>query len=117
MTISERTSARRRLARAFVLGSLLVLPLGYAAPALAEPLTLSDNDNNWYRDCDHSGNWSWQQERGRWQNSDCDHNRGHWEYRDRDNDWRWHRDYDDNWGGQNRGGYQQSPWWCQFGSC
>ncbi|MGW4535251.1 hypothetical protein ACWEOI_30305 [Nocardia sp. NPDC004340] len=123
MTISERTSARHRLARAVVLGSLLALPLGFAAPALSEPLTLSDpltqsdHDNNWYSDCDHNGNWGWQQNRGRWQNGDCDNNRGHWEYRDRDNGWGWHRDYDDNWGGQNRGSYQQSPLWCQFGSC
>ncbi|WP_458690060.1 hypothetical protein [Nocardia tengchongensis] len=124
MTISEHTSTRHRLARAFVLGALVVLPIGFAGPALAEPLTLADNDNDWYRDCDHTGRSSWQQERGRWQNSDCDNNRGHWEQRD--NDWRWHRDYDNNWnnnnnwngnnwnGNQNR---QQTPWWCQFGSC
>ncbi|MFE3103382.1 hypothetical protein [Nocardia tengchongensis] len=64
MTISEHTSTRHRLARAFVLGALVVLPIGFAGPALAEPLTLADN-NNWN-------------------------------------------------GNQNR---QQTPWWCQFGSC
>ncbi|GAB2513464.1 hypothetical protein GCM10027167_14900 [Nocardia heshunensis] len=93
MNLSEQTPVRHRLARAFVLGSLVLLPVGFAAPAIAAPLTLVDNDNNWRQDCDHSGQYSWQQDRGQQRWSDCDQNRGHWEWRD--NDWRWHHDRDD----------------------
>ncbi|MFE3059894.1 hypothetical protein [Nocardia sp. NPDC059239] len=94
MTISEKAPARHRLARALVMGSLVVLPIGYAAPVLAAPLTLADNDydNGWRQDCDHTGQNSWQQDRGQWGMS-CDHGRGHWEWRDYD--WRWHHDRDE----------------------
>ncbi|MCU1647321.1 MAG: hypothetical protein JWN03_7596 [Nocardia sp.] len=96
MTISEKAPLRHRLARALVMGSLVVLPIGFAAPVLAAPLTLvdnNDNDNGWRQDCDHSGQFSWQQDRGQWRMSDCDQGRGHWERRG--NDWQWHHDHDD----------------------
>ncbi|WP_222932846.1 hypothetical protein [Nocardia yunnanensis] len=108
MIKSEQTPPRRRLARAVVMGSLVLLPVGFAAPVLAEPLTLVDNDydHNWRNDCDHSGRYSWEQERGHSRWSDCDQGRGHWEWRD--NDWRWHHDRDDD--------PAPAPWWNPFGS-
>ncbi|MGW4245027.1 hypothetical protein [Nocardia sp. NPDC004722] len=93
MTISEKSPVRRRLARALVMGSLAILPIGFAAPALAGSVSLVDNDHDWRQDCDHNGQYSWQNDRGRMQWTDCDHGRGHWEWRD--NDWRWHHDRDD----------------------
>ncbi|MFI5783072.1 hypothetical protein [Nocardia sp. NPDC051570] len=94
MTVSTKLPARRVLARIIVTGSLAVLPMGvFVAPVLAAPLTLVD-DNGWQQDCDHSGQFSWQQNRGQWQMGDCDGGRGHWEQHGNGGQWQWHHDRD-----------------------
>ncbi|MVU78413.1 hypothetical protein GPX89_14305 [Nocardia sp. ET3-3] len=116
MTNSEKTPTRRRLARSLVLGSLVLLPIGFAAPVLAEVTVVdndggwrNDNDGGWRQDCDHTGQFRWQNDRGQWRMDDCDHDRGHWEWRD--NDWRWHHDRDD------APAPAPTPWWWNpFGS-
>ncbi len=76
--------------------SLVALPIGlYAAPVLAAPPTVVDN-NGWQEDCDHTGRLGWQQDRGQWRMGDCDFDHGHWQWMgDRDHgQWRWHHDRD-----------------------
>jgi hypothetical protein len=91
MTISTKPPVRRLLTRLAVAGSLVALPLGLtAAPVLAMPVTAVDH--GWQGDCDHSGHFGWQQDRGRMQWNDCDMGRGHWDMHG--NQWQWHHDRD-----------------------
>ncbi|MBU3061429.1 hypothetical protein KO481_07820 [Nocardia sp. NEAU-G5] len=91
MTITTKAPARTLRVCLAVVGALVALPMGLSvAPALAAPPTVTPVDNGWRGDCDHSGRWAWEQDRGQRRWSDCDHGRGHWEMRD--HRWQWHHD-------------------------
>ena len=91
MTISTTAPTRHCLARIIVTGTLIAMPIGlFTAPASAEPPR--PIDNGWRQDCDHSGRFGWEQDRGQWHWGDCDHGCGHWDMRG--NQWQWHHDRD-----------------------
>ncbi|MEU7628507.1 hypothetical protein AB0C34_00785 [Nocardia sp. NPDC049220] len=94
--LGRKTSTRRKLAGAAILGSLVALPAGLvAAPAMAAPVAHTgwNHDHGWDRDCDHTGNFRWNPGRGHNEWNDCDFGRGYWEwhgFRDGHWDWSWH---------------------------
>ena len=91
---TRRSGTRRAIAKTVVAGALVALPMGlFAAPATAERFPNPTN-RSWQNDCDHNGQWRWQQDRGRWSWSDCDNNHGNWQWQGDNNGhgaWRWQR--------------------------
>ncbi len=59
------------------------------APASAAPPRHTDSGRR--QDCDRSGRFGWEQDRGQWHWGDCDYG-GHWGMRG--NQWQWHHDRD-----------------------
>ena len=86
-------STRRRILRFALAGSVAVaVPIGLASgPAAADPHP--GGGHPWQQDCDHTGHFLWQNNRGMPQWGDCDNDNGHWQMQNH-GQWMWHRDRD-----------------------